>query len=172
MNHAALISPRQEAQSAGLGASSTKSSGKTLHAGPQVSGIDPVPGAEVLTGPGHAPARSERRVNGVLMAVRGLVVHAVAPGSVPWLSSLVYLHPDPARLCAAVNRPGLVSVRGLPPGLIIEILFGLADTLIRIRAGHSHARGQVEGDEIAPEGNGRGLGLGMRAGIPEQLLVP
>jgi hypothetical protein len=37
----------------------------------------------VLTGPGHAPARSERRVNGVLTAVRGLVVHAVASGTAP-----------------------------------------------------------------------------------------
>ena len=27
------------------------------HAGPQVSGLEVVPGAEVLTGPGHAPAR-------------------------------------------------------------------------------------------------------------------
>jgi integrase/recombinase XerD len=53
------------------------------HAGPQVSGIDVVPGAEVLTGPGRAPARSERRVNGVLTAVRGLVVHAVASGAAP-----------------------------------------------------------------------------------------
>ena len=50
-----------------------------------------VPGAEVLTGPGHALARSERRVNGVLTAVRGLVVHAVASGTAPaGLVSLLY----------------------------------------------------------------------------------
>jgi integrase len=61
------------------------------HAGPQVSGLEVVPGAEVLTGPGHAPARSERRVNGVLTAVRGLVVHAVASGTAPaGLVSLLY----------------------------------------------------------------------------------
>jgi len=59
------------------------------HAGPQVSGIEVVPGAEVRTGPGHAPARSERRVNGVLTAVRGLVVHAVASGTAP--AGLVWL---------------------------------------------------------------------------------
>jgi site-specific recombinase XerD len=53
------------------------------HAGPQVSGVEVVPGAEVLPGPGCAPARSERRVNGVLTAVRGLVVHAVASGAAP-----------------------------------------------------------------------------------------
>jgi len=58
-------------------------------AGPQVSGLEVVPGAEVLAGPGHAPARSERRVNGVLTAVRGLVVHAVASGTAP--AGLVWL---------------------------------------------------------------------------------
>ena len=61
------------------------------HAGPQVSGLEVVPGAEVLTGPGHTPPRSERRVNGVLTAVRGLVVHAVASGTAPaGLVSLLY----------------------------------------------------------------------------------
>jgi integrase/recombinase XerD len=34
----------------------------------------------VLTGPGSIPARSARRVNAVLTAVRGMVVHAVAAG--------------------------------------------------------------------------------------------
>ena len=42
------------------------------HAGPQGRGIEAVPGAVVLAGPGHAPARSARRVNGVLAAVRGM----------------------------------------------------------------------------------------------------
>ena len=53
------------------------------HAGPQVSGLEMEPGAQVMTGPGQSPARSERRVNGVLTAVRGLVVHAVASGAAP-----------------------------------------------------------------------------------------
>jgi integrase/recombinase XerD len=53
------------------------------HAGPQVSGIDAVPGAVVLAGPGTAPARSPRRVNAVLSAVRGMVVHAVMEGTAP-----------------------------------------------------------------------------------------
>jgi hypothetical protein len=35
------------------------------HAGPGVSGIDARPGAAVLAGPGSAPVRSARRVNGV-----------------------------------------------------------------------------------------------------------
>ena len=34
----------------------------------------------VLAGPGSTPARGARRVNGVLTAVRGMVVHAVAAG--------------------------------------------------------------------------------------------
>ncbi len=34
----------------------------------------------VLVGPGGAPARGARRVNGVLTAVRAMVIHAVADG--------------------------------------------------------------------------------------------
>ena len=40
-------------------------------------------GGTILAGPGIAPARSARRVNGVLTAVRGMVVHAVAAGQAP-----------------------------------------------------------------------------------------
>jgi len=47
------------------------------HAGP--AGPDAVAGA-VLSGPGVAPARGARRINGVLAAVRGMAVHAVATG--------------------------------------------------------------------------------------------
>src|ERR1017187_8635254 len=54
-----------------------------LHAGPQVSGAGAFPGAAVLTGPGSAPARSARRVNGILAAVRGMIVHAVTEGTAP-----------------------------------------------------------------------------------------
>jgi integrase len=54
-----------------------------LHAGPEVSGIEPRPGAVVLAGPGAAPARSARRVNAVLAAVRAMTVHAVAEGAAP-----------------------------------------------------------------------------------------
>jgi len=53
------------------------------HAGPQVSGIDAVPGAMVLAGPGTAPTRSPQRINAVLSTVRGMVVHAVAEGTAP-----------------------------------------------------------------------------------------
>lgn len=54
-----------------------------LHAGPEVSGTGARAGAEVLAGPGTRPARSARRVNGVLAAVRGMAVHAVAEGTAP-----------------------------------------------------------------------------------------
>src|ERR1035437_3982517 len=37
----------------------------------------------LLTGPGSAPARSARRVNGILAAVRGMIVHAVTEGTAP-----------------------------------------------------------------------------------------
>ena len=49
------------------------------HAGPSASG-DGAGASVVLAGPGGVPARGARRVNGVLTAVRGLVVHAVAAG--------------------------------------------------------------------------------------------
>lgn len=55
------------------------------HAGPEVSGIDasPVELGEVLSGPGREPVRGARRINGVLAAVRGFVVHAVDSGAAP-----------------------------------------------------------------------------------------
>jgi len=49
------------------------------HAGPSASAQAPGAGV-VLVGPGSAPARGARRVNGVLTAVRSMVVHAVAAG--------------------------------------------------------------------------------------------
>lgn len=55
------------------------------HAGPEVSGVDAVAVdvGEVLSGPGRVPVRGARRVNGVLAAVRGFVVHAVTSGQAP-----------------------------------------------------------------------------------------
>ena len=51
------------------------------HAGPSVSGADaPAAGGTVLAGPGTGPVRGARRINGVLTAVRAMVVHAVAAG--------------------------------------------------------------------------------------------
>jgi site-specific recombinase XerD len=54
-----------------------------LHAGPDVPGIDVKAGAVVMAGPGSRPARSARRVNAVLAAVRGMALHAVAEGAAP-----------------------------------------------------------------------------------------
>lgn len=53
------------------------------HAGPAVSGAETPHGAAVLAGPGVPAVRSARRINGVLAAVRGMVVHAVAQGEAP-----------------------------------------------------------------------------------------
>jgi len=50
------------------------------HAGPAASGAGGGSEGMVLAGPGSTPARGARRVNGVLTAVRGMVVHAVAAG--------------------------------------------------------------------------------------------
>ena len=48
------------------------------HAGPGASGSGD--SGMVLSGPGSAPARGARRINAVLTAVRGMMVHAVAAG--------------------------------------------------------------------------------------------
>lgn len=53
------------------------------HAGPDASGAGAVQAGSVLAGPGAAPARSASRINAVLTAVRGMVVHAVAAGQAP-----------------------------------------------------------------------------------------
>jgi len=61
------------------------------HAGPAVSGDCAAAEGMVLAGPGSTPARGARRVNGVLTAVRGMVVHAVAAGQAGGdLVALVY----------------------------------------------------------------------------------
>jgi integrase/recombinase XerD len=51
------------------------------HAGRAVSGADATAGAAVLAGPGTPAVRSARRINAVLAAVRGMIVHAVAEGA-------------------------------------------------------------------------------------------
>ena len=53
------------------------------HAGRDVSGLDAPTDAVVLAGPGSVPVRSARRINAVLTAVRGMVVHAAAEGRGP-----------------------------------------------------------------------------------------
>ena len=61
------------------------------HAGPAASGAAASWSGLVLAGPGAIPARGARRVNGVLTAVRGMVVHAVAAGQASGdLAALVY----------------------------------------------------------------------------------
>lgn len=62
------------------------------HAGARGGGVDAGRGeAVVLAGPGHRPVRGPRRVNVVLTAVRGFVVHAVTSGSAPGrLLPLIY----------------------------------------------------------------------------------
>jgi site-specific recombinase XerD len=61
------------------------------HAGPAASGAGASSSGLVLAGPGAIPARGARRVNGVLTAVREMVVHAVAAGQASGdLVALVY----------------------------------------------------------------------------------
>lgn len=62
------------------------------HAGAAVSGVDALTDVGVvLAGPGLPPVRGARRINGVLSAVRGMVVHAAATGQAPGhLVALLY----------------------------------------------------------------------------------
>jgi len=63
------------------------------HAGPLASGVEAggAGSAVVFTGPGGESVRSASRINGVLSAVRGMVVHADATGQAPaGLVSLLY----------------------------------------------------------------------------------
>jgi integrase/recombinase XerD len=61
------------------------------HAGPSVSGADAFSSSVVMAGPGSVPARGARRINGVLTAVRALVVRAVSTGQADGhLVSLLY----------------------------------------------------------------------------------
>ena len=61
------------------------------HAGPLASGPDAAGSGVVVAGPGAAAVRCPSRINGVLTAVRGMVVHAVATGNGPaGLVSMLY----------------------------------------------------------------------------------
>ncbi len=82
------------------------------HAGPRASGAEPGGAGTVLAGPGTAPARSASRVNGVLTAVRGMVVHAVAAGQAPGdLVPLLYEVADDRDLPDQARDDGRMSWR-------------------------------------------------------------
>ena len=82
------------------------------HAGPQASGAEPGGAGTVLAGPGAAPARSASRVNGVLTAVRGMVVHAAAAGQAPGhLVPLLYEVADDRDLPDQARDDGPMSWR-------------------------------------------------------------
>jgi len=78
------------------------------HAGPDASNAEAAGGGGVvLAGPGVAPARSPSRINGVLTAVRGMAVHAVAAGHAPaGLVSLLYEVADDRDLPQAARGDG------------------------------------------------------------------
>jgi len=79
------------------------------HAGPSASAAGARAGAGVvLPGPGATPARGARRVNGVLTAVRSMVVHAVAAGQADGrLVGLLYEVADDRDLPEAAREAGM-----------------------------------------------------------------
>ena len=78
------------------------------HAGPAASAAGPRAGSGVvLAGPGAAAGRGARRINGVLTAVRGMVVHAVDAGDAPArLVTLLYELADDRDLPDAARGEG------------------------------------------------------------------
>jgi integrase/recombinase XerD len=82
------------------------------YAGPSASGAQTATSV-VLVGPGAVPARGGARVNGVLSAVRSMVVHAVSAGQAPGhLVSLLYEVADDRDLPeAAGDSDGAMSWR-------------------------------------------------------------
>jgi len=82
------------------------------HAGPAVSGAE-ASTTVVVAGPGSIPARGARRINGVLTAVRAMVVHAVSTSQADGhLVSQLYEVADDRDLPeAARSGDGLMSWR-------------------------------------------------------------
>jgi len=77
------------------------------HAGPSASAAGAGTGV-VLSGPGAPPARGARRVNGVLTAVRSMVVHEVAAGQADGrLVGLLYEVADDRDLPEAAREAGM-----------------------------------------------------------------
>ncbi|MEW2082709.1 tyrosine-type recombinase/integrase [Streptomyces sp. NPDC005283] len=77
------------------------------HAPKGMSGVEPSPGAALMVGPGRKPARGEKRVNGVLTAVRGMVAHAVTHGDAPqWVLPVLFDLASTADLPAAARGEG------------------------------------------------------------------
>ncbi len=77
------------------------------HAGRAVSGAGAPAGAAVLAGPGTPAVRSARRINAVLAAVRGMIVHAVAEGEAPGhLVQVLYEVADDRDLPSAARGEG------------------------------------------------------------------
>jgi hypothetical protein len=98
------------------------------HAGPAASGAEAAGRGVVLAGRGAAPARSPSRINGVLTAVRGMVVHAVAVGQAPavWcrcftksLTTVIFPWPRGERTAAWRGGcgPGIVCVNRKRPSM-------------------------------------------------------
>ena len=87
------------------------------HAGRAVSGADAPAGAAVLAGPGTPAVRSARRINAVLAAVRGMIVHAVAEGTAGGhLVQVLYEVADDRDLPAAARGEEAGRAGGCVPG--------------------------------------------------------
>src|SRR5664279_5365548 len=138
------------------------------YAGPSASGAEAAVTSVVLAGPGAVPARGGARVNGVLSAVRSMVVHAVSAGQAPGhLVPLLYEVADDRDLPeAARDSDGAMSWRmrarhRVPePQRAVERA-GDADIVAVLRAGRS-ARDRLIVLLMARAGLRRGEVCGLR----------
>jgi integrase len=141
-----------------------------VYAGPSASGIDAEPGAVVLAGPGAAAVRSARRVNAVLTAVRGMIVHAVTEGTAPGhLVRLLFEVADDADLPAAARGEDSSSgwrVRARhrlhEPGNPVDRASD--DDIVAVLGGCCSARDRLIVLLMARAGLRRGEVLGLRRG--------
>src|ERR1039457_499265 len=162
-----------------------------LHAGPPGSGAGAVPGGAGRTGAGSAagpevwgggafggaagrrgrvaaPARSARRVNGILAAVRGMIVHAVTEGTAPGhLVRLLFEVADDADLPAGARaEDGSTGWRVRPRHRLHEPerpvdRAGDGD-IVAVLGGCCSARDRLIVLLMARAGLRRGEGLGLR----------
>ena len=140
------------------------------HAGRNVSGLDVATDAVVLAGPGSAPVRSARRINAVLTAVRGMVVHAATEGMGPGhLVAMLYEVADDRDLPgAARGEDGQMSWRMRARHRLHEPEAAVQragdSDIVAVLRGCRSARDQLIVLLMARAGLRRGEVLGLRRG--------
>lgn len=145
------------------------------YASPDVSGPNAGTG-EVLAGPGRPAVRGARRINGVLTAVRGFVVHAVTTGGAPGeLLTLIYELADERDLPAEARGEDAVMAwrmrarhRLHEPEMVVDRAED--EEIVGLLRGCRSARDRLIVLLLARAGLRRGEACGLRRGDVHLLL--